>query len=715
MSVAVQDRPAGLAGVGKPKTSVRADIQALRALAVGLVVLNHLWPERVTGGYIGVDIFFVISGFLITAHLRREVDRTGRIDLARFWARRAKRLLPAAFLVLVISAFLTAAFLPITNRHSAYEQIGAAGAYVLNWLLAATSMDYFASGSAPSPVTHYWSLSVEEQFYIVWPLLIVGGLILARKVQAFSRDTIILLLIVVVFVGSLAWGIYSASSEPAAAYFQTTGRAWEFAVGALLAFLPPASSRLKKALIPVAWAGWGTLLVCASVLNGSSGFPGAMALVPVMATAALIWVGDIQSRWAPAGLTSLRPIQLVGDISYSLYLWHWPLIVAAPFVLHRDIYAKDKVVLLAIALVLAYFSKRLVEDPVRRSDAKLLTRPRSVLILTAAALALLLAGTGMAGAGLGERADAAARSLHTDSVNPEGCFGAQAFLSGDDCAHSHVLTDPDFLLITPDSQIETVSNGSTCQQAREETDLRPCSFGAEDGTQRVNAALIGDSHAGMWFPMLDEIALEAELRVKAYVKSACAPTLDPGVGYANSSTHDEKCRLWREAAIREIAADPAIDVVITSSFDRNYLGTTDSRGNRVIDTGSGYVAAWNMWLAAGKRVLVINEIPEPERSVPQCIAEDFSLVDPCTWPASRIAEAGPLKRAAAEIQDPRFEFVDFESDFCDETVCHSIVGGIPAYLDTSHITAPFARTFASRFKSLDILAFEDGAQRPVAQ
>ncbi|AMB59588.1 acyltransferase family protein [Microterricola viridarii] len=705
--MALQHSASAPARVEKTLTPVRGDIQALRALAVGLVVLNHLWPDRVAGGYIGVDIFFVISGFLITAHLRREVDQTGRVDIARFWARRARRLLPAAFLVLLFSAFVSAVLLPITDRESAYQQIGAAGAYVLNWLLAATSMDYFATGSAPSPVTHFWSLSVEEQFYIAWPLLIVSSLLLARKLPGLSRDALIIILITMVFIGSLAWGIHSANAEQAAAYFQTTGRAWEFAAGGLLTFLPSPKSRLKPLLIPVAWASWVILLLGAYVLDGSSGFPGALALVPVIATAALIWIGDINSVWAPARLTSLRPIQFVGNISYSLYLWHWPLIVAAPFVLNREIYAVDKVLLLAIAIALAFVSQRFVEDPVRRSDAKLFQRPRPVLALTAVTMAALLVGTWAAGARLGDRAETAARALHVNSVEPDGCFGAQAFLSGADCAHSHTLTDPDFLLITAESQIDTVRNGDTCLQAREETELLPCSFGAEDETKRVNAALIGDSHARMWFPALDAIALKTQLRVTAYVKSACSPTLDPSVGYANASAHDEQCRVWRESAIREIAEDPLIDVVITSSFDRNYLGGTDSRGNRVVDTGEGYVAAWNTWLAAGKRVLVINEVPEPERSVPQCIAEEFTMVDPCTWPSSRIAEAGPLKRAAAAIEHPRFEFVDFESDFCDETVCHSIVGGIPAYLDTSHITAPFARTFASRFESLE--TFADGA------
>jgi peptidoglycan/LPS O-acetylase OafA/YrhL len=192
--------------------------------------VNHLWAGDVSGGFIGVDIFFVISGFLITAHLRREVELTGSLKLAQFWARRAKRLLPAAILVLVASAMITAWILPVTSAQAAYAEIGSAGAYALNWWLAADSLDYFAF-SALSPVTHYWSLSVEEQFYIVWPLLILVGLLFSRSRGARVRYWIMVGTLGLVFVGSLAWAVWSVSAMPNAAYFQTPGRAWEFAAG----------------------------------------------------------------------------------------------------------------------------------------------------------------------------------------------------------------------------------------------------------------------------------------------------------------------------------------------------------------------------------------------------------------------------------------------------------------------------------------------------
>lgn len=386
----------------RPSTSapqgLRADIQALRALAVGLVIVNHLWPERLPGGYLGVDIFFVISGYLITSHLRREIDTKGSINLARFWARRARRLLPAAILVIMFSAAVTWWLLPVTLQQSAFQQIGAAGAYVLNWLLASSSLDYFAQGSHLSPVTHYWSLSVEEQFYIFWPLLLLIGLLSTRR-RPQARRPVIATTFALVFIGSLLWAIWSTAAEPVAAYFQTGGRAWEFAAGGLLA-LVPANHRLHKTVAGAAsWALWTIVLGCAYVYGSTTGFPGTAALVPVLATVALIWIGPAGTAdWSPQRVFTFRPVQWIGDISYSLYLWHWPLIVGA-IAMFGHLTMAMKLVILVVVVVLSWLTKRYVEDPVRFSSWSAFQRPSIVIAGTVATVALILGGSA-AGAGI---------------------------------------------------------------------------------------------------------------------------------------------------------------------------------------------------------------------------------------------------------------------------------------------------------------------------
>lgn len=664
----------------------RADIQALRALAVGLVLLNHLWPDHLSGGYIGVDIFFVISGFLITSQLKREVDSTGTVKLARFWSRRAKRLLPAAILVLIASAMITAWTVPVTSARAAYTQIGAAGAYVLNWVLSAASLDYFAH-SVLSPVTHYWSLSVEEQFYAVWPLLILLGLLLSRSHSARIRHWMMFGTLCLVFVGSLALAVWSVQTVRNAAYFQTTGRAWEFAAGGLIALLPAKEWRSSRAKVLASWTLCAVVLVCAVTYGPATGFPGPAALVPIAATAVLIWFGDGGSPLSPQRVFAVRPVQFMGDISYSLYLWHWPLIVAATF-LTGHLTALAKVGILAVTFLLSWLTKRYVEDTVRFAKGPVLGKPGRVLVVTAAAVAIVLGGTTAASANIGNRARTAAEHLYAQSLHPGECFGAGATLRGADCLTGHRLANPDSLLIAADNQRPGISNGSVCLQPRGASTVANCSFGVANGTQSLNVALVGDSHAGMWAPALSRIAVKSGMRVTTYLEAVCAATADPGVVYGPDRTTAAGCRAWRKQVIDKIAADPTIDVVITSSNDRNYV--TESTG--ATDPGDGYVTAWREWLAAGKRVVAINDVPQHPSFVPDCIARSSTSIDPCAIPIAPFVSPSPLGVAATKIHNPRFSYLDFQDIMCDN-VCHSVIGGIPAYVDSDHLSASFVRSF----------------------
>lgn len=224
------------------------------------VLLFHLWPNRLPGGYIGVDVFFVLSGFLITAQLLRESERTGTIKLRDFWARRIRRLLPAAFLVLAASAIATLVWVPQGLWQQFAKEILAAALYLENWVLAADSVDYLAADNSPSPAQHYWTLSVEEQFYIAWPLLILFGLLLARR-GAPARRTIALVLALVTTL-SFESSLQLTASNPAAAYFVTPTRAWEFGAGALIAFLPGVQRAVRLRVVS-AWLGIALIIVCA--------------------------------------------------------------------------------------------------------------------------------------------------------------------------------------------------------------------------------------------------------------------------------------------------------------------------------------------------------------------------------------------------------------------------------------------------------------------
>ncbi len=669
----------------------RLDIQALRAIAVLLVIANHLtaWP---TGGYIGVDIFFVVSGYLITGHLMREATETGRVRLARFWSRRAKRLLPAALVVLGASTVLTMIWLPITARQASLEQIRAAAAYFLNWLLSSLSLDYFADVHQISPVTHYWSLSVEEQFYVLWPLAIIVLFFLGRWSSARIRRAIVVVGLFAIAAASLAWGIHSSATQPESAYFELGGRIWEFAIGGLLVFLPAIPERWKPRFILVSWAAWATIAYAALTFDSTSGFPGAWALVPVVAVAALIAVGDIRSTWSPEPLTSFGPVQFVGDISYSLYLWHWPLIVAAPFVLGHELTLRWKIAILVATVVLAYLTKRFVEDTVRFAKFTPLQRPYLVLLAAALSIVLVFVGTAPLLAQIERRAADAATSLNEQALDPEPCFGAQAALSGAVCPGSNQLADQSSVLVGMDSERKSLSNGSTCNQKRDDPALLRCSFGVPEGEQTLTVALAGDSHALMWAQALDGISAARGLRVQPLTHAGCPVMLygTPLKVVDEGTFIRQVCSDWSDSVAELIATDSNIDIVVTSSRARNH---TLSGGRP--DDGSRYVPVWQMWLKAGKRVIVIEDVPTYESSVLDCLAIANGNGGACTKPTDK--KPSPLALAAAEISDPNFVFIDYTDVFCDSARCQTVVGGIPAYMDAHHLSPPFARSFGQGF------------------
>lgn len=675
---------------GDRRAGQRADIQSLRAVAVGLVIVNHMWPGDLPGGYIGVDIFFVISGFLITSHLQREVDATGSVKLARFWARRAKRLLPAAILVLAASTAITYWLLPVTSARSVLGEVAAAGAYVLNWVLAADSLDYFAH-DVISPVTHYWSLSVEEQFYIVWPILILLAIVLARRLTPTLRKRVMLGALGLVFAGSLGWAVWSVATEPNAAYFQTTGRAWEFAAGGLLAFLPAARGRANVFRAIASWGLWAVIATCGLAYGPETGFPGTAALVPVAATAALIWIGNSGARFSPQRMLTFPPIQFIGDISYSLYLWHWPLIVAAIAVL-GDLSGIAKAVLLAVTVVLAWLTKKYVEDTVRSARGPVFEHPWRVLVATSATIALIFVGTSSAAAMITSRAESAAQRLYEASRDPARCFGAQAAFN-EGCGEMHTLDDPDYTLVDWGLQNTSVSNGTFCQQQRGVAEILTCSFGVPEGEQHVNVALVGDSHATVLATALDAIAERDSMRVTTYLNSGCAALDDPTIVFRfdSNASHIAACKQWRESVISRLTDSEDVDVIVTTSVDRFYGQESDPS---VRDTGDGYVRAWNRWLQAGKTVIVINAVPVFRDDVPACLATSHGKSDPCAMEIDPNTRYGPLAVAASQIDDPHLHLVDHWDVFCTETTCSPAVGGIPAYIDVEHLTASFARSFA---------------------
>ncbi|MCX6445264.1 MAG: acyltransferase, partial [Actinobacteria bacterium] len=339
----------------KTSTPKITQIQGLRALAALLVTLFH--AKWVNGGFIGVDIFYVISGFLITGLLLREIERTGTINFKEFYARRFKRLLPTSFFVLLVTAVASWLLIPATMRSSLGRDIIAASLYVSNYLFAWWQADYQNLDATPSPVIHYWSLAVEEQFYLIWPLLILFFFIAATK---FKKKIILTFLVAAVTALSFVFSIYQTETSPIWAFYSLPTRAWELGLGALLVLLPPIKTKKLVGLL-----GFIFIIVSAFIFGETTAFPGVNAVLPVLGTVMLI---STINSWPPFlnDVANSRMFQWLGEISYPLYLWHWPLLVLPSTYYARPLAIYERILAIIATIILADLTHRFIEEPFRK-------------------------------------------------------------------------------------------------------------------------------------------------------------------------------------------------------------------------------------------------------------------------------------------------------------------------------------------------------------
>ncbi|MEO6470368.1 MAG: acyltransferase family protein, partial [Aeromicrobium sp.] len=503
-------------------SKVRAEIQGLRALAVGLVILYHLWPLHLPGGYIGVDVFFVISGFLITSHLVREVESSGRISLPQFWARRARRLLPASLLVAAVSAVGVLVLVPKTLWVQFLREVFASVLYVQNWALARDSVDYLAADNVVSPVQHFWSLSVEEQFYLVWPLLILLAVALSRRRSNRWKRVAIAVTLGAVVAVSLAYSVWETFKTPQSAYFVTPTRAWEFGVGGLLAVLGTATrSEWNPARSAVSWIGIGAIAISALTFTDQTPFPGWAAMIPVCGALAIIWAGETSGWWSSTWIARSVPVRFIGDTSYSSYLWHWPLIVLVPYATNSQLTTGQKLLILLATLLLAQASKTLVEDPTRIAKFFAAARPRRTFAFSVLGMVavLTISGCGLVALQMNVAAQKdAARSVLS---NPPSCFGASAMDDGLVCDNPKLggMIVPSPLYVDPDAS-------SKCTRLDSDpSGLSPCEFGTPQEDAAARVVLIGDSHAIHMRDALLQTIKDRHWNAISLAKSGCPASL----------------------------------------------------------------------------------------------------------------------------------------------------------------------------------------------
>ncbi|MGZ0710711.1 acyltransferase family protein (plasmid) [Coraliomargarita sp. W4R53] len=658
-------------------------VQGLRAIAVLCVVLYHFWPGRLTGGYVGVDIFFVISGFLITAHLMRELTKTGTVRLSQFWARRARRLLPASLLVLLFAAFvaMTPYLTPTSALPNEVREILASTFYVENWYLAFNSADYLNHSGDPTTVQHYWSLSLEEQFYVMWPLLMLLAAWIGVKWFSGARRRAIIITLAVVSIASFIFCVVFTITDPAPAYFVTFGRMWQFGVGAMIALVPMLRVKHAMGSFLLGWTGIALILYAALRFDGQTPFPGYMALVPTLGAAAVIAASNTEHWWYPTRVLAIRPAQFVGDISYSLYLWHWPLIIIAPSVPFWGLTIYHRVALLGLCFVLAWLTKRFVEDPVRNWKVLTSRRPRVTLWSSLGAM-LLVAAVALTAWGVNAPAYAAGvRGIQELRENPPPCFGAAAILEPT-CAGTEygdtVLPAPGFAGV--DRPVDE-------QCFVQLTDSRPvsCTFGSDD-PDAPRVALVGDSHAYQLLSTFQQLADANGWQLVTWFKGACPWNTTP---LATPGAFGDACTQWRDGVSTAIA-DADLDAVFTSAIATTPYSSAgyDSSHDAAV---AGYREAWGEVLDVGIPVITVVDNPVWETDPNKCLRTR----DAATCVAARdevLVADDPLRDAATGLSD--VTLLDFTDVFCGPETCGAVVGGANIYRDQDHLTVTFADTLA---------------------
>ena len=619
----------------------------------------------------GLDIFYVLSGFLITGMIVSELEREGRFSIRNFYARRAKRLLPMAGLVLVFIAVTSLILFSPVRQVEVGGDIIAASLYFVNWRFISQDVDYFAfEDGLVSPVQHYWSLSVEEQFYVLWPILLMGLAVLALRYGWRGRRTMVLVLGATA-LASLAYSITFTQADPQSAYFSTLTREWELAFGALLALTLPRAVRLpQKASTLLVGGGITAILVSGYLFAETDPYPGWRALVPVLGTMAVITGGASIHRGLAVRFLALRPFQYLGKISYAWYLWHWPFIVFAVAV-WGELSPEWLLVVTLAAWVPTEISHRLVEEPFRRSKFLNLRPKRALAIGAVCTVATVAVGAGISGDRTGLE------------VAPEAEVAGATVVGNGFVPQEKVKRLKPTPVEARDDRGRMYSDG--CLIQGKETESGECVYGTKESRDRV--VLFGDSHALQYFPALERIAEQKDWRLVGLTR---------GNWLIADVRFTAKCDAWSEKALERIerVEKPDLVVISTSTLDQYRVKTDEgelSRSDSQPLLVDGLARVIRRIRATGSKVVVIRDQARAPFLPHECVAENPDRLRKCAFEPERrddlAFDGEAARRTGVRLIDPM-------TILCRDNLCPAVIGDALVYRDTYHLSATFSKTLA---------------------
>jgi peptidoglycan/LPS O-acetylase OafA/YrhL len=706
---------------GGSDSSHRNDIQGLRAVAVLLVALNHAGVGFLKGGYVGVDVFFVLSGFLITGLLISGAGKMGFASLGDFYARRARRILPAAALTLVATDIAAYLLLNFVRAKEVLQDSIPASLFVANFHFASQGTDYFAHGQPPSPIQQFWSLAVEEQFYLVWPLtllLVLLGLAIRRRGRARSgrrAETVtaggmrrLLAAITGIGVASLVWSVYYTHAHPTSSYFSTLSRAWELALGAALTIGASQVSRLPAGWrAALGWLGVAAIVAAAVAFSSTTPFPGYAALLPTLGAVLVIaaGLGRSHSRLAVRRVLSTPLMRFVGDRSYAFYLWHWPVLIIAMQYEGHSLSVGVNLLLLAGAFGLSIVSYALFENPIRHMrwsspNTALILWPVSVLTV------IIVAGWGigqvnakatrLADVGVVQYPGYVADSVTTGLPAASASTSTQAYLqpaSGGGALPAVVAAVQAAARKAPiptplSPALSALLNDywnvpSGCTPGVDQSSGNICSFGSNTATRTL--VVVGDSHAQMWMPAILYTAANERLVVRTVWKEGCSPDQ-----WWKVVSESAACRAWYAWAISQVRAlHPSITLVAINwnGLDGSSAATTAGMSALVASLKKG----------SGKVVVIGDDTPQSHQPIDCLLAAHANLGSCSSSPSSADLATGQTISSAATAAGAAY--IDTRGWFCFNNVCPMVIDRTIAPRDNAgHITVTYAAELGQVFR-----------------
>lgn len=650
---------------GGSEDRTRPEILVLRGVAVLAILVHHLWEPRLPGGLAALDVFFVISGYLVTGILFDARERDGRVSLAAFLARRARRILPSAVTVLLACLVGMFAFVSITDWGRVAGELFASAVFLENWALIAAGQAYAAPDVATA-VQHYWTLAVEVQFYIVWAVMLM---VLLGRGSGAGRRRAATAGIVSVLAVSLAVSIVWCAVAPASGYLSTATRMWELAAGGLLAALFRRIPRFRVAL-PLSIAGWLAIFVSFVIYDPSVPWPSWRALLPVGGAVLVIAAGvPRESRWWRA-LSDNALTRNLAESSYAIYLWHWPLLVFAQQAIGHSPTTPQKIGIAIASLALGWATTRWVERPLRFGWLRQ-TRPLATLTVAVLAIALVAAPP-LAVRTVMQRTTELYNAIAT-APKAGLCVGAEARAPGAQC------TDGPYTGLSPDPlgdwEQVSVLHAMGCATDNISAEVQSCRFGDPKGT--IHVALVGDSHAMKLWPALQVIATQQGWDLVTYLKAQCEFAA-PGPDDATNG-----CAGWRASVAQRLRTDGPWDLVVTTGASHETSGP---------DAPAAFRAEWQPVLDTGARLVDVRDDPYLGADVHACVVAHLHDTSACD--RARSESLLPDSMAETALTMTGASVVDLTNLFCSDATCFAVVGGVITHRDEDHITDDFSRSYA---------------------